>query len=77
MLENPRKTETRCNWNEEIIAQSMCGRITLKDESVSKSVFTTKPRDARSRKCPGAAILMSGEGSDSVQVVRPSPISLF
>ena len=43
----------------------------MKDESVSRSVLTTKARDARSRKCPGTAILRSGVESD---LVRPSPI---
>lgn len=75
MLRNPWKTETRCNWREEIIAHSMCRRITVKDESVSRSVLTTEARDARNRKFSGAAILMSGMGSVSVQAVRPSPIS--
>lgn len=32
MLRNPWETETRCKWTEEIIAQSMCRRITVKDE---------------------------------------------
>lgn len=72
MFRNPWETETRCNWSGQIIAQSMCRRITVKDESASRSVLTTKARDARSRKCPGAAILRSGVESD---LVRPSPIS--
>ena len=72
MFRNPPETETRCNCSGEIIGQSMCRRITVRDESVSRSVLTTKARDARSRKCPGAAILRSGVESD---LGRPSPIS--
>lgn len=72
MFRNPPETETRCNCSGEIIGQSMCRRITVRDESVSRSVLTTKARDARSRKCPERAILRSGVESD---LVGPSPIS--
>lgn len=56
MLRNPWETETRCKWTEEIIAQSMCRRITVKDESVSRSVLSTETRDTRRKKCQGAVI---------------------
>ena len=44
MFRNPPETETRCNCSGEIIGQSMCRRITVRDESVS-GLFEPQKQD--------------------------------
>lgn len=74
MLRNPWKTETRCNWSEEIIAHSMCRRITAKDECF-QVCFKHRSNRCKEQEAPKGSNLNERSRTGLTASSQASPIS--